>query len=204
MLTTERFSKPSALSLFLIWTGIGLQSFGGGASTTLLIQRAFIDKRGWMTMEEFIHYWNLCVFAPGINLVALTILIGRKLSGAWGIVLSLLGMLLPSATITCLIAAIFKGIEHIHAVQAIVQGVVPATAGIMLLIGLRFGLPQVKSARKESRLSLFVTLLFILTCIIVLTIFNVSAVLILPCAGLLGILLFSRRTARKEEGSKGK
>ncbi len=68
---------PTIWKLFRIWTSIGLQSFGGGASTSFLIQRTFIDKYGWMTMEEFLHMWNLCIFTPGINLVALTILIGR-------------------------------------------------------------------------------------------------------------------------------
>src|ERR1051326_3891465 len=92
---------PGTWKLFRIWTGIGLQSFGGGASTTLLIQRAFIDKYGWLTLEEFAHLWNLCIFTPGINLVALTVLIGRKLGGVRGIVASLAGMLLPSALITC-------------------------------------------------------------------------------------------------------
>ncbi|HCJ32793.1 MAG TPA: hypothetical protein DHV65_00615, partial [Ktedonobacter sp.] len=47
------------------------------------------------------HLWNLCIFTPGINLVALTVLIGRKLGGTWGIVVSLAGMLLPSAMVTC-------------------------------------------------------------------------------------------------------
>jgi len=100
--------RPSKWQLFRIWASVGLQSFGGGASTTFLIQRAFIQKHRWLSMEEFMHLWNLCILTPGINLVALTVLIGKKLGGTWGIVVSLAGMLLPSAVITCLLAAIFK------------------------------------------------------------------------------------------------
>ena len=66
--------KPTIWQLFRIWAGIGLQSFGGGASTTFLIQRAFIEKHKWLSMEEFLHLWNLCLLTPGINLVALTVL----------------------------------------------------------------------------------------------------------------------------------
>src|SRR2546430_11357795 len=104
---------PGIWKLFRIWAAIGLQSFGGGASTIFLIQRAFIDKGRWMTMEEFARYWNLCIFTPGINLVALTVLIGRKLGGTWGIVVSLAGMLLPSGLITCLLAAGFEPIQNL-------------------------------------------------------------------------------------------
>src|SRR5262249_37167793 len=99
--------KAGAWQLLRIWTGIGLQSFGGGTSTVFLIQREFIEKRNWLTMEEYIILWNLCLFTPGINLASLTILIGRKLGGYRGIVASLVGMLLPSATITCLLTAGF-------------------------------------------------------------------------------------------------
>src|SRR5436309_10717278 len=96
--------RPGTWKLFRIWTGVGLQSFGGGASTTLLIQRAFIEKHRWLSIEEFTHLWNLCILTPGINLVALTVLIGKKLGGTRGIIASLAGMLLPSAAITCLLA----------------------------------------------------------------------------------------------------
>src|SRR5213080_3178649 len=114
--------RPSRWQLFRIWASIGLQSFGGGASTTLLIQRAFIDRHRWLSMEEFMRMWNLCILTPGINLIALTVLIGRKLGGTWGIVTSLAGMLLPSATITCLLAVTFKQIEHVAVVQAVLRG----------------------------------------------------------------------------------
>ena len=110
--------RPGKWQLFRIWASIGLQSFGGGASTTFLIQRAFIEKHKWLSMEEFIYLWNLCILTPGINLVALTVLIGKKLGGAWGIAISLAGMLLPSAAITCLLAALFLQVKNVAAVQA--------------------------------------------------------------------------------------
>jgi chromate transporter len=47
--------RPGKWHLFRIWASIGLQSFGGGASTTFLIQRAFIERHQWLSMEEFIY-----------------------------------------------------------------------------------------------------------------------------------------------------
>jgi chromate transporter len=197
--TSPTTTQVSFWRLLTIWATIGLQSFGGGASTTLLIQRQFIDKRHWMTMEDFTHFWNLCIFAPGINLVALTILIGRKLGGIAGVFGSLLGLLVPSALITCLIAAIFKGIESITAVQAVVKGIVPATAGVMLIIGLSFAQPQLQLARKEGPLHIIACLVLIIAAVIAIIIFNVSIVIILPCAGLLGLILFTYILQAKEE-----
>src|SRR5712692_3082546 len=116
-------AKPNLWLIFRIWGSIGLQSFGGGASTSLLIYREFVDNRGWLEKEEYARYWNLCIMTPGINLVALTILIGRKLGGVWGIAASLAGLLLPSAMITCLLTVSFKAVQTLPIVQAMIRGV---------------------------------------------------------------------------------
>jgi len=182
---------PGKWQLFRIWASIGLQSFGGGASTTFLIQREFIEKHRWLSIEEFMHLWNLCILTPGINLVALTVLIGRKLGGTWGIVVSLAGMLLPSAIITCLLAAIFKQIEHVAAVQAVLRGVIPATGGIMLLVGLNYALPLIRRGYKEGVLYLFTSSVIIIACALVVILFKLSVIVVVLCAAFLGALFFS-------------
>ena len=183
--------RPSKWQLFRIWASIGLQSFGGGASTTFLIQRAFIEQHRWLSMEEFTHLWNLCILTPGINLVALTVLIGRKLGGWWGIVVSLAGMLLPSATITCLLAAGFKLVQNTPTVQAIVRGVVPATGGIMLLVGLNFALPLIRRGYKEGVLYLLGGSVLIIACALAVILLKLSVIVIVLGAIFLGALFFS-------------
>jgi chromate transporter len=185
--------KPTIWQLFRIWTGIGLQSFGGGASTTFLIQRMFIEKHKWLSMEEFLHLWNLCLLTPGINLVALTVLIGKKLGGARGIVASLAGLLVPSAAITCLLAALFVQIEHIAAVQAVVRGVVPATGGIMLLVGLNFALPLIRKGYKEGMLYLLGSSGILVACALAVIFLKLSVIVVVVGAVFLGALFFSSK-----------
>ncbi len=187
--------RPSKWQLFRIWASVGLQSFGGGASTTLLIQRAFIEKHNWLSIEEFTHLWNLCVITPGINLVALTVLIGRKLGGVWGIVVSLAGLLLPSATITCLLAATFKQIENQAVVQAVLRGVIPATGAIMLLVGWNFALPIIRRGHKEGVLYLLGSSVVIIACALAIILLKISVIIIIPGAAFLGGLFFSPKPA---------
>ncbi len=195
--------RPGPWRLFLIWAGIGLQSFGGGASTILLIQREFVERRGWMTMEEFAHYWNLCLFAPGINLVALTILIGRRFGGIPGILCSLAGMLIPSATITCLIAAGFKQVEHNHITQAVLKGVIPATGGIMLLVGVNFARPQLIQAYKEGALNLTLVIVTLVLSSLAIILLQVPVFLVIIGMSLLGIVLFTRPLFKKRGRRSG-
>src|SRR5437764_3163793 len=176
--------------LFRIWASIGLQSFGGGASTTFLIQRAFIEKHRWLSMEEFMRLWNLCILTPGINLVALTVLIGKKLGGTWGIVTSLAGILLPSATITCLLAVTFKQIEHVAVVQAVLRGVIPATGGIMLLVGLNFALPLIRRGYKEGVLYLLASSVVIIACALAVILLKLRVAVVIRGSAFIVVVLF--------------
>jgi chromate transporter len=186
---------PGKWQLFRIWASIGLQSFGGGASTTFLIQRAFIEKHKWLSMEEFTRLWNLCILTPGINLVALTVLIGRKLGGPWGIAISLAGLLIPSAVITCLLTVGFKTVENLPAVQAILRGVVPATGGIMLLVGLNFALPLIRRGYKEGVLYLLASSVLMIACTLAVILLKLSVIVVVLGAAFLGALFFSPRPA---------
>jgi chromate transporter len=193
-LMNQQEPRPGAWKLFRVWAAIGLQSFGGGASTTFLIQRTFIEQYHWLTMEEFLHFWNLCILTPGINLIAVTVLIGKKLGGIPGIVASLAGMLVPSAAITCLLTALFTRIEHIAAVQAILRGVVPATGGIMLLVGVNFARPLISRSRKVGKVYLLASGVVILACAVAIILLKLSVVIVIIGAVLIGALFFSPRS----------
>ena len=198
--------KPGMWQLFAIWASIGLQSFGGGASTTFLIQRAFIEQHKWMTMEEFLYDWNLCVLTPGINLVALSVLIGKKLGGAWGIVASLVGLLVPSALITCLLAAFFKQVEGVAAVQAVLRGVVPATGAVMLLVGLNFVRPLLQKSRNEGIVYVVASAVLVLICALAVILLKLSVIIVILGAAIIGALFFAprRHPAMLEEEQGGR
>ncbi len=198
--------KPGKWQLFAIWASIGLQSFGGGASTTFLIQRAFIEQHKWMTMEEFLYDWNLCVLTPGINLVALTVLIGKKLGGAWGVVASLVGLLVPSALITCLLAAFFKQVEGVAAVQAVLRGVVPATGAVMLLVGLNFVRPLLQKSRNEGSVYVVASGVLVLICALAVILLKLSVIIVILGAAIIGALFFAprRHPAMLEEEQGGR
>ena len=183
--------RPGTWKLFRLWASIGLQSFGGGASTTFLIQRTFTEKYTWLSMEDITRFWSLCILTPGINLVALTVLIGRELGGTWGIAASLAGLLLPSAIITCLLTALFTQIEHVAAVQAILRGVIPATGALMLLVGVNFALPIFRRSYKEGIFYMTGSSVVMLACFLAVILLKLSVIAVILGAVLLGALFFA-------------
>ena len=116
--------------LFRIWLLIGLQSFGGGTITMTLIRRNAVEFHGWVTQAEFNRHWSLCQMTPGINLIGLTIAIGRQVAGFRGVVICLIGLLLPSTLLTCAFTAAFVAVRDLPSVKGAMQGVLPATVGL--------------------------------------------------------------------------
>jgi chromate transporter len=181
---------PGPWRLFRLWASIGFQSFGGGASTQYLIQREFTERNPWLAQEELVRYLALCTLTPGINLIALTILIGRKLAGPWGIAASLAGMLLPSSAITCVLAALFTQVAEQPGVQAALRGVVPATAGAMLFVGVNFARPLARSAVQEKGRSLVVSIVLIVAAVTAIVVARLPVAFIVIAALVLGGMLF--------------
>lgn len=184
-------NPPVSLSFVLrVWFLLGLQSFGGGVATLALIRRAAIDQYAWLTEEEFMHAWALCQIAPGINLLALTVLIGRKLAGWKGIVLTLIGLLLPSTALTILVTAFYAGIEDQPLVVAALHGIIPATVGLGLATAFGMARPLLKASRREGRTPLAMSLFLLVGSGVVFALWRPSVAVVLCGAGAPGALFY--------------
>jgi chromate transporter len=125
-------SRPSLYSVFKLFFALGLQSFGGGVATFTLIQEHTVRRLGWVSEEEFVQSWAMVQLAPGINLLALIILIGRRVGGMPGALAALAGLMLPSCAVTALIAAGYHRINGNPRATAAINCAVPAIAAMGL------------------------------------------------------------------------
>src|SRR2546426_7432229 len=168
---------------FWIWAVIGAQSFGGVSATLYLIRRETVERHGWLTDDDFSRYWGICQIAPGINILGLVSLIGWRLARAPGALLSVCGLLLPSAGITVGLTSIYAGIREVPVVRAAIAGVVPATVGLGLLLAFTMVLPLLKSARSVGRARPLVAVMLLLVSTIVAARARTPVLAILWCAG---------------------
>jgi chromate transporter len=188
--------RPSLWLLLWIWFLLGLQSFGGGMATLYLIRRATVERYRWLTAAEFTRDWALCQAAPGINLLCMTILIGRQVAGLVGAVVALVGLLLPSVTITILMIALYADLRNLPVVQAALHGVVPATVGMGLLLTTNMARPLLAASHRESRSSLVVSVLILVGSALAVVIWEAPVILVLISAGTLGALTVWRQAVQ--------
>ncbi len=177
-------STPPSLTYFLrVWLMLGFQSFGGGVTTLTLIRRTVVEQQGWLSEAEFTRAWALVQIAPGINLLGLTILIGRGVAGVPGVVLALLGLLLPSVTITLLLTGLYERVQHLEVVQAALRGVVPATVGLGLLTTVQMTRPLMSASLREGKASFLLSGILLISSGIVVTWWHWPVILVLCVAG---------------------
>lgn len=181
--------SPSALQQLRIWAQIGLNSFGGGQATQLLIYRAFVEERRWMSEHEYARAWSLCQVPPGINLIALAILIGRRLDGVRGLLLALTGLLVPSVLVTVVFTAVFAAVRGSHLANAGLRGMIAGVAGIGILMAIRIALPLLKASAADGRLSLAASATVLLAAVVAFLIVRPTVVVMFLAAGMAMIAL---------------
>ncbi|MBU2700493.1 chromate transporter [Sporomusaceae bacterium BoRhaA] len=185
--------------LFFAWLHIGFTSFGGGAITQYLIQESFIYKHKWITAEEYANIIAMCQITPGINIIAYTILIGKRLAGWPGIFVSVMGLILPSALITIGISAIYTRISEFSKVQAVLRAVFAAIFGIALATNWRNVRPILVSNYKRGLWTFLVTIGIMISSAMIYILLNPPVVLLYLLGGLCGALTYWYVAKKKRE-----
>lgn len=189
-------ARPGLTRLLRIWLIIGLQSFGGGTATLFLIRREAVERQRWLTPEEFTRDWALCLVTPGINLLCMTILVGWRVAGLAGALVSLLGLMLPSVSITIAMTALYAGLQRLPAIQAALRGVVPATVGLGLLLSVGMARPLLAASRREGWASLALSVALLGGSALAAGLWRLPVIVVLCSAGAIGALWLWRRAAR--------
>ena len=170
-------------NLFRQFMAIGLQSFGGGATTLYLMRRVSVEEQQWLSDTEYTAFWGMVQIAPGINLLGQAVLIGHKVAGLRGSIVALAGLLLPSTALTVAITAGYAEIRTNPLVIAAVHAIIPATVGIGCVLAYQMLIPVLRASRSEGVRSLVISSVVVIAAPLLLIMIGVPAVVVLWGAG---------------------
>ncbi|MBT3146705.1 chromate efflux transporter [Neptunomonas phycophila] len=86
----------SLFSIFSIFFRLGCWSFGGPVAHLGYFQREFVDKRQWLSEQEYLELIALCNFLPGPASSQTGMAIGYQQRGVLGSLVAFAGFTLPS------------------------------------------------------------------------------------------------------------
>ena len=117
--------------LFITFFQIGLFTIGGGYAMIPLISDKVVSK-GWCTGADIIDYIAVAESLPGPFAINTSTFIGMKQFGILGVIVTALGLVLPSFIIILIIAKFFMKFMEYKGVSAALTGLRPAVIGLMV------------------------------------------------------------------------
>lgn len=121
-------------------TLLALQGFGG---VLAVVQRELVERKRWMTREEFVEEWAVAQIMPGPNVVNLSLMIGGRYFGLRGAMAALAGILLAPLVVVVALALVYSHFADnpqlanaLRGMGAVASGLITAT-GLKLLASLR-------------------------------------------------------------------
>jgi chromate transporter len=169
---TAPHAPRSPLDMFVTFTLLALQGFGG---VLAVAQRELVDRKGWLTREEFVDAYSLSQLLPGPNVINMSLMLGDRFFGWRGALASLTGMLLAPLVIVLLLAAGYNRFADHPVMAGALHGMGAVAAGLMIGMALKLA----AALRRNPLGPLLCALLGLATVVLV-------AVLRLPLVGVLG------------------
>lgn len=124
----------SKTDLFLSFNWLALQGFGG---VLAVVQRELVEKKRWLTRDEFVEDWAVAQILPGPNVVNLAMMIGGRSHGLGGALAALMGMLLAPLAIVLLLAVLYGNVAETPLAQGALRGMGAVASGLITATGIK-------------------------------------------------------------------
>lgn len=124
----------SKTDLFVSFTFLALQGFGG---VLAVVQRELVEKKRWMTHEQFLEDWAVAQIMPGPNVINLALMIGGRYFGMAGALTGIAGMLAAPMVVVLLLAIVFGSVSDSAWAQGALRGMGAVSAGLIAAVGLK-------------------------------------------------------------------
>jgi chromate transporter len=182
-------ASPSAVSagpqslrdLFITFTIMALQGFGG---VLAVAQQELVERKRWLTRDQFIEELAVAQIMPGPNVINLSIMIGARYFGWRGALASLCGMLALPMIVVLSLAVLYAQFARHPGVVGALRGMGAVVAGLIIASGLHLLPTLKKNALGQASCYLLGGL-----CLIAVTVLRLPLLYFLPPLGILACVL---------------
>ena len=135
-----RNAPTSNADLFFSFNWLALQGFGG---VLAVVQRELVEKKKWLTLEEFVEDWSVAQILPGPNVINLCLMVGGRYFGLPGALAAMAGMLAAPTAVLLLLALAFGSVSDLAWAQGALRGMGAVAAGMIAATGIKL-IPALK------------------------------------------------------------
>lgn len=185
--------------LFVCMLKIGLFTFGGGYAMVALLENEFVDKKKWITRDEFADMVAVAESTPGPLAINSATYIGYKTGGFLGALFSTLGVCIPSFVIIYVISLFFNAFLENKYVAYAFTGVRVCVAFLIAKAGVKMIMSLKKKAFDIIVVCCVVAAMLTLSLLSV----NFSSIFYILIGGAAGVCIYTVRYIKgRREGKK--
>ena len=115
--------------LFWACNWLALQGFGG---VLAVAQRELVERKRWLTREQFVEMLSISQILPGPNIVNLALALGYRYFGLRGAFAGVAGLLTVPLLIVLALAALYSRFAHEPLLAGALRGMGAVAAGLLL------------------------------------------------------------------------
>lgn len=166
------FSSTFSLSAF---------TFGGGFVIIPLMRKKFVEDLSWIDEQEMLDLTAIAQSSPGAIAVNASILIGYRLDGFRGALITVLGTVLPPLIILSVISLFYTAFRDSLIVSYVLRGMQAGVAAVITDVVLTMSADIIKEHRIQP-------VIILIAAFIAAAVLNVNVILIILVCGVIGAL----------------
>ena len=127
-------APASVREVFFAFNWLALQGFGG---VLPVVQRELVERRRWLSPDQFVEMLAISQVMPGPNVVNLALMFGDRVFGWRGAVAALGGMLIVPMVVVLALTALYARFDQDPMVTGALRGMGAVAAGLVLSTGFK-------------------------------------------------------------------
>ena len=135
----KNFSPILFKDALKFWAKLGFISFGGPAGQIAVMHQEVVERRNWISENQFLRALNFCMLLPGPEAQQLATYIGWRMHGTLGGIAAGALFVIPSIFVMLLLSYLAVAHIDIPAVAAAFYGVQPVVVAVVIEAVLRIG-----------------------------------------------------------------
>lgn len=167
--------------LFTSTFSLSAFTFGGGYVIIPLMRKKFVEQYHWIEEEEMLDLTAIAQSAPGAIAVNASILIGYRLAGLVGAMVTVVGTVLPPLIILSLISFAYTAFQSSLIVKLVLRGMQAGVAAVIADVTLSMGWDVLKGKKWLPILIMFASFLAA-------AVFHVNVMVIILICAVIGLL----------------
>ena len=121
--TSGQDIPPNFAQLLKTFARVGLLSFGGPTAQIALIHQEIVNKKNWLSEDQFLGALSFCMLLPGPEAMQLATYSGWRLHGVKGGLAAGILFILPGSILVLILAGVYASYGDIPLINSIFTGI---------------------------------------------------------------------------------